>query len=102
MHKTGYYLYMNFNKEKNMKPNIKAISKRFYMKCYPDILISKEEDLDKHHGHMQEIFGLDGKHIDFFDSCVPVDFKDEGEYSRFKAEILESENQNSLQRAEFV
>jgi len=71
-----------------MKLNINAISKRFYMKYYPDILISKEKDLDKHHGHMQEIFGTDGKHIDFFDSCVPADFKDNGEYSRFKAEIF--------------
>lgn len=71
-----------------MKLNINAISKRFFMKHYPDILTSNGEDLNKHHGHMQEKFGLDGKHIDFFDSCVPVDFEDNGEYSRFKAEIF--------------
>jgi hypothetical protein len=58
------------------------------MKYYPEILSSDEADLDKHHGCMQEKFGSDCKHIDFFDNFVHKDFEDTGEYSRFKAEIF--------------
>lgn len=71
-----------------MTLNIKALANRFYMKYYPEILSSNEADLDKHHGCMQEKFGADCKHIDFFDNFVSKDFEDTGEYSRFKAEIF--------------
>lgn len=71
-----------------MTLNIKALANRFYMKYYPEILSSDEADLDKHHGCMQEKFGSDCKHIDFFDNFVHKDFEDTGEYSRFKAEIF--------------